>query len=71
MSLDINVRYCNSKKVYLIRAADIICNHCYHSSNINNGDLDKENNMFIYYLPGNYIGHDGLEYFMDEALIVS
>ena len=64
---DIVVNFCDSKTSYLIRAADIICNHCYHVALENKGDLDKEKNMFIYYLPANYIGHTGLEYFQKPS----
>ena len=60
---DVDVQFCDSKKVYLIRAADIIANHCYHQAIISKGIIGKENNMFIYYLPGNNIGQDGLDYF--------
>ena len=65
--MDVQVLFCNSKNNFLIRAADIICNHCFHVALENNGDLDQEKNMFIYYLPANYVGHDGLEYFKDDS----
>lgn len=64
--VDVVVNFCDSKTNYLIRAADIICNHCYHVAIKNKGDLDKERNMFIYYLPANYIGNKGLEYFLEN-----
>lgn len=63
---DVVVTFCNSKNVHLIRAADIIANHCYHVANQNKGDLFEERNMFVYYLPGNYIGNQGLEYFQEQ-----
>ena len=34
-------------------------------------DLDEERNMFVYYLPSNYIGHKGLEYFESSQNIIS
>ena len=61
--LDVIVEFCDSKKVYLVRAADIIANHCYHKAIKYNGVIEDENNMFVYYLPGNNIGQDGLDYF--------
>lgn len=60
---DVDVKFCDSKKVRLVRAADIIANHCYHKALKFNGVIEDERNMFVYYLPGNYIGETGLSYF--------
>lgn len=60
---DVEVSFCDSSKTTLIRAADIIANHCYHNAIENNGAIKNENNMFVYYLPSKRIAHNGLEYF--------
>ena len=60
---DVVVEFCDSKRVFLIRAADIIANHCYHKAIKFNGVIENENNMFVYYLPGDNIGEKGLDYF--------
>lgn len=60
---DVEVSFCDSSKTTLVRAADIIANHCYHNSIKNNGSIKNEDNMFIYYLPSNRIAYNGLEYF--------
>ena len=59
----VDVKFCNSSTTYLIRAADIIANHCYHKVLSNNGIIEEERNMFVYYLPSNLMGSGGLEYF--------
>ena len=43
----LNVSYCNSKKVTLIRAADIIANYVYHTATKNYQNLRKEKGIFI------------------------
>ena len=72
---DVVVEFCDSKRVYLVRAADIIANHCYHKAIKFNGVIEGENNMFVYYLPGNNIGEKGLDYFNNiqtsESLVKS
>lgn len=62
-----DLKYCNSQKVYLVRAADIICNHCYHNVLSNNGSVKNINNMFVLYLPSNVIGAKGLSFFNKET----
>ena len=69
--LDVELKFWDSKSNFLIRAADIISNHCYTQLRFNQGDLDEERNMFVYYLPSNYIGHKGLEYFESSQNIIS
>lgn len=59
----LELKYCNSQKVYLVRAADIVCNHCYHNVIENEGHIKNVNNMFVLYLPSNSIGTKGLEFF--------
>lgn len=61
---DVVVKFCDSKKTTLVRAADIIANHCYHNAIENIGLIKNENNMFIFYLPLNRIAYTGLEYFI-------
>ena len=63
----LDVQFCDSKTEYLIRAADIIANHCYHEVSVNQGLVENENNMFVYYLPTNIIGLKGLEYFENQS----
>lgn len=63
---DVEVRFCNSKKVLLVRAADIIANRCYHDALKFHGSVEEKRNMFIYYLPANYIGETGLSYFLSS-----
>ena len=62
----IEVNFCNSKNNYLVRASDIISNHCYHKALTNNGLVDEKNNMFVYYLPLGNIGNTGFEYFKES-----
>ena len=63
---DVLVNFCNSKDVYLIRAADIIANHFYYILTTNNGKVTKQKNTFIFSLPANRIISDGLEYFSEK-----
>lgn len=58
--------YCNSNKVRLIRAADIIANHAYKEAIMNKGVICSKGNTFLYYLPSNYIKYKGLEYFRSK-----
>lgn len=64
---DVEVSFCDSSKTTLIRAADIIANHCYHNAIVNNGLIKNERNMFVYYLPSNRTAYTGLEYFKNIA----
>lgn len=48
--VDVNLHFCNSSKVPLIRAADIIANHLYYLTNSNRSVGDKEN-LFIKVFP--------------------
>lgn len=45
----LEVKYCNSASVPLVRAADIVANNIFYKSI--NGKLEKSNNLYIYYLP--------------------
>ena len=56
------VNYCNSAKVTLIRAADIIANHIYHEA-ITKNRIKKKKGLFILSLPRNKIVNSGLDYF--------
>lgn len=48
----VELKYCNSEKVTMIRAADIIANNIYHIVINNNGKINKDiKNMHICYLP--------------------
>ncbi len=60
---DVVVNFCDSRKTTLVRAADIIANHCFHSANKNIGTVEAKSNMFVYVLPGRYISSNGFEYF--------
>ena len=60
---NVKVSFCDSSKTTLVRAADIIANHCYHNATFNGGAIKNEDNMFIYYLPSKRIAYNGLEYF--------
>ena len=62
---NLELSYCNSKKVYLVRAADIICNHCYHNAIQNKGLIKNIKNTFVLYLPSNAIGTKGFDFFDD------
>ena len=62
----VTVDFCDSSKVFLIRASDIIANHCYHAAISSKGRIAGQRNMFVYYLPSNIIGSQGLEYFQTE-----
>ena len=59
----LDVSFCDSKKVYLIRAADIIANHYFHIAISNNGSIKNVKNTFVYYLPSKKIGNKGLDFF--------
>ena len=63
---DVELNFCDSKTVTLIRAADIIANHCYHSALSNKGDVIPKSNLFIYNLPSNSITTYGFEYFENK-----
>ena len=60
------VKFCDSSKTTLIRAADIIANHCYHNVLSNSGSIKNESNMFVYYLPSKRIAYNGIEYFIKK-----
>lgn len=59
----LELKYCNSEKVYLVRAADIVCNHYYHIALQNEGSIKNSKNTFVLYMPSNYIAARGLKYF--------
>ena len=62
------VSFCDSSKTTLIRAADIISNHCYHNAIANNGFIKNERNIFVYYLRLKRVAYNGLEYFNDKKV---
>ncbi len=48
----VNLQYCNSAKVRLVRAADIIANHIFHAAVADNiSGLYKDSNLFIKIFP--------------------
>ena len=48
----LNMRFCNSQKVTLVRSADIIANKVYFEANkACNQNIQRENNLLITYLP--------------------
>ncbi len=51
---DVDVRFRDSSKTRLVRAADIVANHWYHCAVSNQGYIEPKANAFIYVLPGNY-----------------
>lgn len=63
----LDVSFCDSKKIYLIRASDIIANHCYHLAKENEGKVLNQRSMFVYYLPSKEVGQIGLDYFCNPA----
>lgn len=56
---DVEVQFCHSDKVILVRAADIIANHCYHAAINNGGKIAGKKNLFVLYMPSNQIGSYG------------
>ena len=67
---DLELKLCNSKNYYLIRAADIISNHFYHKVIVNKGNILNIKNTFIYGFPDNSILSEGIEYFEKELQLV-
>ena len=61
--------FCDSKTTTLVRAADIIANHCYHNAIDNHGSIKDERNMFVYYLPTKRIVYTGLDYFKGKRIV--
>ena len=51
----ITVKYVNSEKCTLVRAADIIANHFYYLAYTNNGIADHDEKTIVYYHPTDYI----------------
>ena len=47
----VNLQYCNSSKKSLVRAADIIANHIFFYANRNDGIIQPEDKLNIYYHP--------------------
>ncbi len=62
------VSFCDSSKTTLVRAADIVANHCYHNALDNNGLIKNEDNMFVLYLPSKRIAYTGIEYFKGNKI---
>lgn len=48
--LDVKLQYCNSSKVPLVRAADIVANHLYYLS-VNRLRIDTENHLYVKRFP--------------------
>ena len=49
----VEVNYCNSAKKTLIRAADIVANRIYNTAIHNDGVVEKNNRLTMYYHPDN------------------
>lgn len=64
---DVVVNFCDSSKTRLVRAADVIANHCFYSANKNKGTVEGKTNMFVYVLPQRIISSNGFEYFRGKA----
>ena len=47
----LNLQYCNSAKTILVRAADIVANHIFYLANKNDGVVNSENKLHIFYHP--------------------
>lgn len=47
----LNLQYCNSTKNTLVRAADIVANHIFFLANKNDGIVNGENKLHIFYHP--------------------
>ena len=59
---DLQVKYCNSKKNTLVRAADIVSNHFYHEAIATNGNPNPKCNSFVYVLPDRTVICRGLDF---------
>ena len=59
---DLDVNYCDSKKVALIRVADIIANHIYYEAT-NKNTIKRKKGLFLLSLPSNIIVCNGLDLF--------
>ncbi len=59
---DVCVKYCNSKKNTLVRAADIVANHFFHQAIESNGNPKQKINTFLYLLPQRTVVCRGLEF---------
>lgn len=64
---DVVVNFCDSSKTRLVRAADVVANHCFYSACKNKGTIEAKTNMFVYVLPGRFISSNGFEYFKDRS----
>lgn len=49
----VTVKYCDSRKVALIRAADMVANKIYRQVNLHNITYQEKPTFFVYYLPDN------------------
>ena len=49
----VNLQYCNSSKITLVRAADIIANHLFFFANKNSGIIPAEEGLSVFYHPKN------------------
>lgn len=67
MLKDVCVSFCDSKKNRLVRAADLIANHFWHSAIQNHGIIEAKSNTFIYALPDKVISSNGLDFFINKS----
>lgn len=47
----VELKYCNSAKKTLVRAADIVANHLFYLANTKNGSIPSEEKLNVYYHP--------------------
>ena len=59
----LDVKFCNSSKTLLVRAADIVANHSYHKAKEGNGYIKDLKNTYVLYMPSNQCGLKGFEFF--------
>lgn len=65
---DVKVEFCDSKTTRLIRAADIIANHCWHQAISNYGHILAKPNLFVLVLPENVVVSSGIEFFFSPEI---
>ena len=61
------VKFCDSSKTLLVRAADIVANHFYHLALSMNGSIPPKDGCFIYEMPAKKILATGKSYFKNYA----
>lgn len=60
---DVCLQFADSSRDTLVRAADIVANHCYHIALGNGGTVKEQRNMFSFLLPDTVVVEDGCDYF--------